>query len=131
MSDVIHQSVVLPASQQQLYDTYLDSQGHRAFTGATASIEGKPGGAFSAFDGMLEGKILHLVAPWLIVQSWRSVSFKEDDPDSTLILCFTPETEGTRVNLVHLDVPEHDREGVSKGWVAHYWDPWREHLEAG
>lgn len=131
MSQPIHQSVVLPASPKQLFDTYLDSKGHEGFTGAPAKIEAKAGGEFRAFDGMLHGKIVQLVPSRLIVQSWRSVSFKDGDSDSTLILCFTPEGDETRIDLVHLDVPDHDREGVKEGWVGHYWNPWRDHLEGG
>lgn len=131
MSDVIHQSVVLPASPREVFGSYLDSEGHEAFTGAPAEIEGRPGGSFRAFDGMLQGKILLTVPHRLIVQSWRSASFKEGDPDSTLILSLSPEGDGTRVDLVHLDVPEHDHASVQKGWENHYWTPWRAHLEGG
>ncbi len=130
MSEVIHQSVVLPGSPKDLFNQYLDSKGHEAFTGAPASIEAKAGGRFKAFDGMLHGEIRHLVPGRMIVQSWRSVSFKEGDNDSTLIISFVPEGDGTRVDLVHLDVPEHDHEGVTKGWVNHYWTPWQSHLES-
>lgn len=128
MGHVIHQSVVLQGSPNTLFHQYLDSQGHEAFTGAPAEIEAKADGLFKAFDGMLEGKILHLVTDRLIVQSWRSVSFKDDDDDSTLILCFTPEGNATRVDLVHLGVPEHDHDGVTRGWANHYWTPWQDHL---
>lgn len=130
MSKVINQSVLLPGAAKDLFHQYLDSAGHEAFTGAPAEIEAKAGGVFKAFNGMLEGKILHLVPERLIVQAWRSVSFKEGDADSTLILCFTPEGDGTRVDLVHLDVPEHDHKGVTDGWVNHYWNPWQSHLES-
>ena len=70
--------------------------------------------------------------PQLVVQSWRSVNFHDDDPDSTLILMFTPEaTDANRggIDLVHLDVPNHDFQDVTEGWRKYYWDPWQAYLE--
>ena len=83
---------------------------------------------------MLSGTILATVPGRLIVQSWRSVKFHDSDPDSTLILTFSPsgsnDNQG-QIDLVHLDVPAHDFEGVSEGWETHYWRPWRQYLQAG
>jgi hypothetical protein len=64
----------------------------------------------------------------LIVQSWRSISFTPGDPDSTVILNFVPEGLNGRIDLVHLDVPEVDFQGVTEGWERFYWTPWRRYL---
>ena len=69
-----------------------------------------------------------MVAPRLVVQSWRSTNFLDTDPDSTLILSFVPEGKNGRIDLIHLDVPEQDYEGVREGWETYYWEPWREYL---
>jgi hypothetical protein len=75
--------------------------------------------------------MLTVVEPTLIVQSWRSTHFSDDDPDSTLILTFTPLGETGRIDLVHLDVPDQDYQGVIDGWEAYYWTPWRRYLARG
>ncbi|MGA3000570.1 MAG: hypothetical protein ABSE20_02485 [Acetobacteraceae bacterium] len=49
-----------------------------------------PGTPFRAFDGSLSGHMLTVVEPRLIVQSWQSVHFNDDDPDSTLIRARAP-----------------------------------------
>lgn len=67
----------------------------------------------------------------LIVQSWRSTNFNSDDPDSTLILNFVPEGRGGRIDLIHLDVPDVDFQGVTEGWEKFYWTPWRKYLGQG
>ena len=51
-----------------------------------------------------------------------------EDPDSILILSFTSEGDGGRIDLVHLDVPDQDFEGVNQGWGKDYWTPWRTYL---
>jgi activator of HSP90 ATPase len=130
---IIQQTVVLPAPAEQLYEAYLDPAAHAAITGRPVTIRAEEGAEFSAFDGQLSGMILALARPHLIVQSWRSCMFHDNDPDSVLILSFTSEGLGAnegRVDLVHLDVPEHDYEDVTKGWHKYYWSPWLAYLQA-
>jgi len=132
MRSIIRQSVVLPASADALFEMYLDPAVHGAFTGFPVSIGEESGAAFRAFDGQLSGTMLVVVRPRLVVQSWRSTKFMDGDPDSTLILVFSPdapEGKNGRIDLVHLDVPEHDYEGVTDGWHKYYWTPWRAYLE--
>jgi len=90
---VIKQSVVLSASAESLFATYMDPLRHAAITGGKAVISARPGSKFLAFDGTLWGTTLAVVAPRLIVQSWRSKKFHASDPDSTLILAFVPHGE--------------------------------------
>jgi activator of HSP90 ATPase len=132
MRSIIRQSVVLPAAVDVLFDMYLDPAAHGAFTGFPVTIGGEPGTAFRAFDGQLSGTMLVAVRPQLIVQSWRSTKFAADDPDSTLILMFSPDASDAncgRIDLVHLDVPPHDYQGVTEGWQKYYWAPWRAYFE--
>ncbi len=130
MRNTIFKTVVLPAPAETLYDMYMDSEIHGAFTGAPANISEVAGSPFEAFGGLLLGTMLQVVKPRLIVQSWRSVNFAEEDPDSTLIISFTPEVDGEgRIDLVHLDVPEDDYQGVSGGWESRYFTPWLSYLQ--
>ena len=130
MRSTIFKTVVLPAPADQLYEMYMDSEIHGAFTGAPAKISDVAGSAFEAFGGLLLGTTLQVVKSRLIVQSWRSVNFAEEDSDSTLIISFTPEEEGEgRIDLVHLDVPEDDFQGVSGGWESRYFTPWLSYLQ--
>src|SRR5579863_10105819 len=93
----------LAAPRGEIYSMYLNAKTHAAFTGAPA----RAGAAFSAFDGMLSGRILHVVPGELIVQTWRSNNFKARDADSILILTLLPHgRKGTLLDLQHLNVPE-------------------------
>jgi activator of HSP90 ATPase len=129
MRSVIRQTVVLQASAESLYGMYLDPAIHAAITGAPVVIRDQPGTKFEAFGGVLTGTILEVARPRLIVQSWRSSIFHAEDADSTLILLFTPQADGGRIDLIHLDVPDHDYDGVKSGWEKYYWTPWRAYLE--
>ena len=129
MARVVKQSVTLPATAKALYSMYLDPGQHAAITGGKAVINAKPGSKFKAFGGALTGTMLQTIPGSLIVQAWRSSPFRKSDPDSTLVLRFTPvgRNEG-RIDLVHVNVPDHDYEDVSKGWKEYYWKPWRKYL---
>lgn len=128
MRRVITQSVVLPAPAEHLYATYLDPALHAAVTGAPVIVGAASGAPFLAFDGQISGTMLWVVAPRLIVQSWRSTNFRDGDPDSTLILAFDSAGNGGRIDLIHIDVPEQDYRGVSEGWERYYWAPWKRYL---
>ncbi len=118
----------LPAPPDRLFDMYLDSRSHAAFTGAPVTIEPHAGAPFSAFDGMISGTMLKVEPKRLIVQAWRSVNWPAGAFDSVLVLSFWPQDDGGRIELVHVNVPENDFTGVSHGWERFYWAPWRAYL---
>lgn len=128
VKSVIRATVVLPASAEILYASYLDARIHEAITGAPVIISAEPGSPFSAFGGSLSGSMIAAIPSSLILQSWRSVNFNPGDPDSTLVLSFVPEGAQGRIDLIHIDVPEVDYQGVTEGWEKFYWTPWRRYL---
>jgi activator of HSP90 ATPase len=129
MTKTIQQSVKFNASPEKLYEMYMDSKKHSASTGFPAKLGRKAGSRFTAFGGMLEGRTLELVPGKMIVQAWRSGGWKKADADSILVLTFSNDGSGGRVDLAHVNVPEHDHQGVTKGWEKFYWKQWRDYLK--
>ena len=129
MPKTIEQTVVLPAPPDQLFDMYLDAREHSAITGGEVTIAPEPGSEFSAFNGMLSGRMLVVVPKRMIVQTWRSIHFSPDDLDSILVLTFYEAATGGRIELVHVNVADGDAEHVNEGWGKFYWAPWRRYLE--
>jgi activator of HSP90 ATPase len=128
MPRTVNQSVTLPAPAKKLYAMYLSPRAHGAIVGGKVQIGSRPGTRFRAFGGALSGRMLQTIPGRLIVQAWRSRAFRKGDADSTLILRFTPKGRSGRIDLVHVNVPNHDYRGVSKGWKNYYWKPWRKVL---
>ena len=128
MPKIVKQSVLLPARAADLYAMYLDSKAHGAITGGKVTIGRRVGAPFKAFGGALSGRILQLMPGKLIVQSWRAKPFHKSDDDSTLVLRFVPVGAKGRIELVHVNVPDHDYRGVVEGWPNFYWKPWRKYL---
>jgi activator of HSP90 ATPase len=129
MKTIIHKSIILPAPAEKLYEMFLSSKHHTALTGAPAKISSRAGSSFTAFNGELWGKTICSVKPNLIIQSWRSSSFKDKEPDSTLIISFIPQGKNGKIDLIHLDVPDYDYDGVKEGWDHFYFIPWRKYLK--
>src|SRR5580658_2740954 len=111
----IIQSVTFPATAKQLYKMYMNPKQHAAFTGSPVKISPKPASPFRAFNGMLTGSTLLTVPGKLIVQRWRGHHWKKSDLDSTLILTFIQDGKHGRIDLVHVNVPNHDHAGVTSG----------------
>ena len=128
MSNTVILAAHLPAAPSRLYEMYLDADMHAAFTGAPVTIEPRAGSPFLAFDGMLSGTMLHIDPHRLIVQTWRSGNWPAGAIDSVLTLTFHAEQDGTRIELVQINVPDEDFAGVSEGWQKYYWTPWRAYL---
>src|SRR5246127_2320404 len=128
MRTVISQSVALPAPAEGLLAVSPGPGRRAAISGAPGASSVEPGSPFQAFNGALTGATLQIIPQRLVIQSWRSTKFNDGDPDSTLILAFTPEGTNGRIDLVHLDVPAHNYQSVVEGWETHYWGPWRRYL---
>ena len=128
MPKSIQQTVRLPASPAELFDSYLDPKRHAAITGHPVTISTKPGSEFRAFDGMLSGRIVAVIPKRLVVQTWRSGKWKEKDADSILILAFSGDPGYGQIDLVHVNVADNDVQGVTEGWEKFYWAPWRRFL---
>jgi len=131
MSKAIQQTVFLKASPSELFDSFLDSRRHSAITGAPAKINRRIGGSFTAFGGELRGRTLLILPKRMVVQAWRSRHWKASDADSILVLSFDKAPGGGRIDLVHVNVPQHDHRGVTEGWPLYYWRPWKDYLARG
>jgi len=130
MSDTISVSAVLPVKRATLYNAWLDSKEHTAFTGAQARVDPKVGGKFSAWDGYITGKTLLLKRGQKIVQSWRTTDFPEGSPDSRLVILFDVTPTGTRIVLEHTDIPDGQGKSYRAGWKDYYFMPMKQYYKS-
>ena len=125
----IQQQVAFNEAPAELYELYMDAKLHTKATGAKASISKKIGSKFSAWDGYISGRTLHLVPGEMIVQTWRAKDWKKSVPDSIIVLSFLEDEEGgTDVELVHANVPDAEYRSLMDGWHEFYWRPWEAFL---
>lgn len=116
-------------SRQSIYEAWLDSEEHSAFTGASASVEGRVGGEMTAWDGYISGVFEELEPFTRIVQTWRTTEFPEGSNDSRLEVQLAESEVGTIVTLMHSDIPEGQGEMYSEGWEEYYFRPMKTYFE--
>ena len=128
MKNKFELTVTLPASAEKIFDAWLSSEGHSAMTGSAAKVDGKVGGAFTAWDGYIFGKTLKMESPRRIVQAWRTSEFPEDATDSCVEILFDEVKGGTKLTLIHSDMPEDQVESYKQGWEDFYFKPMKEYF---
>ncbi len=128
MSDSFEISIVLAASAQKVYEAWLSSHEHSAMTGGAAQISPTVGGTFSAWDGYITGATLELEPYRRIVQSWRTIEFPADAPDSQLEILLEESADGTLLTLKHSNIPAGQGPAYESGWVDNYFDPMKDYF---
>ena len=130
MRNKIKLSTTLAASPEQIYVAWLNSKQHTAFTGAKATATKRKGGSFTAWDGYISGKNLELENNKKIVQQWRSTDFPKQAEDSMLEVVLEKSGKGTKLTLIHSNIPEGQAESYKKGWKDFYFNPMKKYFSA-
>lgn len=113
-----------------MYNAWLSSKQHSAFTGGEAKINPKIGGKISAWDNYIKGKIIELKPYKKIVQTWRSSDFSPSDKDSILEVFFENVEKGTKITLLHSNIPDGQGKGYKKGWKDYYFTPMKKYFRS-
>lgn len=124
----IHQTWLIPAKPVEVYDALINSRKHAGFTGAGATGNARVGGKFTAWDGYISGKHLVLERARRIVQEWATTEWPEGYAPSRLEFKFSAKGKGTKVNLLHSNVPAEQVDSYRQGWLDYYCRPLKEHF---
>jgi activator of HSP90 ATPase len=115
---------LIPASPQQIYEAWLNSEGHANLTGgASATASTDEGAPFSAWGGYITGTNITLEPDRRIIQSWRTGEFSDTDPDSQIEVLLEPVPGGTKITIHHTGVPDGQTGYEQGGWQESYFDP--------
>jgi len=118
----IELSTQINASAEEIYDTWLSSDGHTKMTGGGAIITNSEGDDFSAWDEYITGRNIQLEPPHRIIQLWRTSDFSDYDTNSHLEIELKENNGTTNVILTHTNLPEHGEQYI-EGWEEHYFVP--------
>lgn len=122
-------TTTLPAKPEAVYHAWLSSKGHTAMTGGEAICTKRIGSTFTAWDDYIRGKNLELKPNAYIKQSWRTVEFKADQPDSIVEIFLEPKGNGQcKLTLIHTGLTPADLK-YKQGWVDSYFEPMKVYFE--
>ncbi len=96
------------------------------WTGATAVMEAVEGTEFSLWDGEITGLNLEIVKDEKLKQQWY---FEGEEGTSVVTITLFPEGKETRVEVLHLDIPDEAFENIVDGWDRYYFKPLKQLLE--
>lgn len=122
-------SDVIPATPEQIYQAWLSTKGHSAMTGSPAEIESRVKGKFTAWDGYISGETLELKPFTRIVQAWRTTEFPEGSPDSRVEILLESIKGGTKVTIIHSNIPEGQADDYKQGWQDFYFKPMKSYFD--
>jgi len=116
-------TVMLPATAEEIYKSWLDSAAHSTMTGGEATMSDRIGAEVSAWEGYITGRNLELVPGRRIVQSWRTGNFTDAHDDSIIAVTLQNVPDGTLLTLEHKNVPDEQRSYEEGGWQSNYFEP--------
>ena len=121
-------TAIFPVSAKKLYDSWLNSNSHSSFTHSKAHIEPRNGSSFAIQNGYITGTNLILQPFGRIVQTWRTKDFPEGSPDSKLELLLEKHNNGTKLTLIHTQLPSGEEKKIEKHWKENYIKPMRKYF---
>jgi uncharacterized protein YndB with AHSA1/START domain len=130
MADSFTLSRVLPATPEQVYEAWLDTEEHSEMTGASATSDPEVGGKFTARAGYIEGTNVEMEPFKRIVQRWRTVEFPVEAPDSLLEIVLEALDGGSIITINHSEIPEGQGAFYNVGWSVHYFEPMAAHFRS-
>ena len=116
-------SLTLPVDAKTLYNAWLSSEQHSAFTGSEAIINKRKGGAYSTWDGYITGVTIDMIPYTRIIQTWRTTEFDESWPDSLVDLSFVEKDGKTTLTIKQEGLAKGDGAKYKQGWKDFYFTP--------
>ncbi len=118
MNREIRQVYIIRASPEEVWRALTDPKEIQEWTGANAYFIPQPGAMYTLWNGDISGKVLEAAPQRKLVQTWMPKDWTRTD--SVVTFTLTPTKEGTRVDLLHVNVEESDYDGTSEGWDIYY-----------
>ncbi|TCN54764.1 uncharacterized protein YndB with AHSA1/START domain [Rhodococcus sp. SMB37] len=115
-------SIDIAASPETVFEYLTTNSGMTAWMGQYAELDPRPGGSFAVdIAGYpVRGEYLHVDHPTRVVVSWGFVGNTVLPVGaSTVEFRLTAVAGGTRVDLIHSDLPDTEVPGHAHGW-AHF-----------
>ncbi|UCE11710.1 MAG: SRPBCC domain-containing protein [Candidatus Thorarchaeota archaeon] len=123
MTERLEISEIFATDPEDIYEAWLDGEKHGKMTGSNAKIEPSIDGKFTTWDGYISGSTIAMEPGRRILQKWRTTDFPDESPDSTLEIILERVDEGTKITLIHTEIPEGQAADYEEGWKEFYFEP--------
>ncbi len=118
------------ATPAKVFDALTNSKALAEWSGE-GSVSNKVDGAFTMFDGWVEGKVLAYTSGKALAYTWKTTDWPEAWAPSKVHYTFEKTKTGTKLTLSHTNLPNaHEAKEHKAGWVEHVFEPLAEFLSA-
>jgi uncharacterized protein YndB with AHSA1/START domain len=123
LHDIVRE-VLIAAPPEAVFPYFTDPERMVVWKAVDATLDPRPGGIFRidvTGRDVARGEYVEIDPPHRVVFTfgWESEGSPLPPGASTVEITLVPEGDGTRVRLVHSDVPDEIRAGSAEGW-DHY-----------
>jgi uncharacterized protein YndB with AHSA1/START domain len=127
----IHKSELIAAPIDRVWAALTDAQTVGTWMKDTSvEIDLQISGEYKIFSGSIAGLFLQILPPTELAYTWKPVKSRRRWRDSVVEWKLAPEGDGTRVNLVHRDLPNQtERDSHDDGWDIFWLWPMKAWLE--
>ncbi len=122
----LRKTIHIKVPREEIFNAMTNPLTLELWTGYPASMDVRPGGRFTMFDGDISGRIKTLESPSLIEQVW---DFGDQEEESLVRIELFEEKGKTRVELSHVNIPDEAFENIDTGWKHYYLEALKSYLE--
>ena len=124
----INQTYHIKAPVEKVWQALTVPKHIDAWGGGPVKMSSKVGTKFSFWDGDIWGKNIEVVKNKKLVQEWYGGEWPEP---SIATFTLSKEKTGTRLDLLHTDVPTDKVKNFDDGWRDYFLGPLKEYVEKG
>ena len=98
-------------------------------TGDQAVVDPKVSGMLTAGDGYIHATFTILDPGKRIVHIWRTIDFPPESKDSVVEILFESAELGTKLTLIHTQIPTGQAMDYKSGWRDFYFTPMKAYFQ--
>lgn len=112
---------------ERVWRALVDPKMIEEWGGGPAIMDDQEGTKFSLWGGDIYGTNIEVEELDKLVQDWYAGKWPAP---SRVTFILTPEEEGTRVDLLHENVPDEEAKEIQDGWDSYYLGAIKSYLES-
>ena len=123
----ISQSYHIDAPVEEVWGALVKPDVIKEWSGKPADMDETIGKDFSLWGGDIHGTNTDVDINHKLVQDWYAGSWSEP---SKVTFTLTAENDGTRLELLHENVPDDEYKDIDEGWHEYYIGALQQYLES-
>jgi activator of HSP90 ATPase len=114
------------APLEKVWQTLVDPMEIEHWGGGPAEMSADEGASFKLWNGDIHGTNIEVSPEEKLIQDWYGGAW--DEP-SRVTITLTEEDRGTRVDLLHENIPADEFDDITEGWDEYYFGAIKKYLE--